>query len=175
MDDLAAVQALRAAVFLAEQDCPYAEEFDGNDLCSMHLLARVGVEPAGTMRLRFFAGFAKWERLCVLRRFRRAEVAEALVAEAYAITRRKGYRMVYGHAQERLLGMWRRFGFVPRNTPPFAFSDHRYIEIVAALEPAENAITLDSGPLAIIRPEGAWDSPGVLDASSGRAPTNPGG
>jgi len=31
-NDLMLVTAIRAAVYLAEQDCPIDEEFDGNDL-----------------------------------------------------------------------------------------------------------------------------------------------
>ena len=36
-NDLMLVTAIRAAVYLAEQDCPIEEEFDGNDLRSRAL------------------------------------------------------------------------------------------------------------------------------------------
>ena len=45
--------------------------------------------------------------------------------------------------------------------------------MVLDLEPDPNAITLDSDPYVMIRPEGDWDRPGVLDKSSGRAVTSP--
>ena len=35
------------------------------------------------------------------------------------------------------------------------------------------AITLDSDPYVIIRPEGDWDRPGVLDMSAGRPVSSP--
>ena len=46
-NDLMLVAAIRAAVFLAEQDCPMEEEFDGNDLVAAHFMGFVGNEPAG--------------------------------------------------------------------------------------------------------------------------------
>ena len=51
------------------------------------------------------------------------------------------------------------------------FSDFSYTEMVLDLEPSPDAITLDSDPYVIIRPEGDWDRPGVLDMSSGREVT----
>jgi len=55
-DELLMVYSIRAAVYMAEQDCPFAEEFDGNDLCATQFIALFGDEPAGCLRARFFAG-----------------------------------------------------------------------------------------------------------------------
>src|SRR5580692_3110087 len=63
IEDFMRVVAVRSATFVAEQDCPYEEEFDGNDFSASHLLAYVGKEPVGCLRIRYFAGFAKLERL----------------------------------------------------------------------------------------------------------------
>jgi hypothetical protein len=68
LDDMMRVAAVRSAVYIGEQSCPYDEEFDGNDLAATHLLALVDNEPAGCMRLRFFGDFAKLERLAVRKR-----------------------------------------------------------------------------------------------------------
>src|ERR1700755_3692813 len=62
-NDLMLVTAIRSAVYLAEQDCPIEEEFDGNDLCAAHFLGYIGNEPAGCLRARFFGQLAKIERL----------------------------------------------------------------------------------------------------------------
>ena len=62
-NDLMLVTAIRAAVYMAEQDCPIEEEFDGNDLVAAHFIGFVGTEPAGCLRVRFFGDFAKVERL----------------------------------------------------------------------------------------------------------------
>ncbi len=54
---------------------PYEEEFDGNDFSSTHLLGYVGDEPAGCLRIRYFASFAKIERLAVRHEFRHTRLA----------------------------------------------------------------------------------------------------
>ncbi len=69
-DMIAKVFALRAAVFMSEQDCPYDEEFDGNDYCATHILGLVDGVPAAALRLRYFAEFAKMERLAVMPKYR---------------------------------------------------------------------------------------------------------
>ena len=52
LNDFMKVVAIRASVFLAEQDCPYDEEFDNNDLSSCHLIAYLRNEPVATLRIR---------------------------------------------------------------------------------------------------------------------------
>ena len=61
---LAAI-AIRGAIYMAEQRCPFEEEFDGNDFSATHLICHKNGEPVGCMRIRYFAGFAKLERLAV--------------------------------------------------------------------------------------------------------------
>jgi len=167
------VMAIRAAVFMIEQNCPYDEEFDGNDFCSAHILGTVNGEPAAVLRMRYFAEFAKIERLAVLPRFRRSTIAKEVVEHGIEICRRKGYTKLYGHAQLRLAPFWAKFGFRPMGKPKFSFSDHEYVEMDGEFPPHANRITLQSDPLVIVRPEGRWDEPGVLDHSASRPATNP--
>src|SRR5215472_18943741 len=87
---------IRGATFGAEQACPYHEEFDGNDFCAMHLIGFVDGEPAATLRVRFFATFAKLERLAVLERFRRTPIKNLIMETSIAICGRKGYTRIYG-------------------------------------------------------------------------------
>ncbi|MGB3626241.1 MAG: GNAT family N-acetyltransferase, partial [Henriciella sp.] len=86
--------AIRAAIFMAEQDCPYHEEFDGNDFAGLHLLAFIGREPVGTLRVRWFAGFCKLERVGVLPKHRGQQIERVLLAHAYELAARKGYRLM---------------------------------------------------------------------------------
>ena len=50
MDEMARVIALRSAVYIGEQGCPFEEEFDGNDFSATHLICHKGNEPVGCMR-----------------------------------------------------------------------------------------------------------------------------
>ena len=45
-NDLMLVMAIRSATYLAEQDCPIEEEFDGNDLVAAHFIGFIGNEIA---------------------------------------------------------------------------------------------------------------------------------
>ena len=108
-DDLLRVVSIRSAVYIGEQECPFDEEFDGNDLAGTHLLGYVGNEPAGCIRVRYFADFAKIERLAVRREFRNTRLSFQLVRAAIELCQMKGYRRLYGHAQKRLVNFWSRF------------------------------------------------------------------
>jgi len=111
MEDMMRVVSVRSAVYICEQECPYLEEFDGNDFCATHLLGYVGNEPAGCIRIRYFADFAKIERLAVRKEFRTTRLSFQLVRAAIDLCRVKGYRTLYGHAQKRLVKFWSMFGF----------------------------------------------------------------
>jgi predicted GNAT family N-acyltransferase len=173
-EDLNRVVAVRAAVYIGEQECPYDEEFDGNDLAATHLLAYIGDEPAGCLRVRFFADFAKLERLVIRKEFRRSRAAFQLVNAGLKLCQRKGYRRAYGHSQTRLVNFWGRFGFHTfEGGQSFVFSDFDYVELVAEIEPDPEAVKIGVNPYVIIRPEGRWHVPGILEQSAARAATSP--
>ncbi|MCB9960820.1 MAG: N-acetyltransferase [Hyphomonas sp.] len=172
LEDFLMMASVRAAVFMAEQACPYEEEFDGNDLCATHFLLFDRGRPVGTLRIRWFAGFAKLERIAVLPGERGRLGLRVLLAEAFELVARKGYRRMIGQIQARLWPVWSRT-FKCRLLPgraPFWFSDYEYREIEIFVPEHPDALTFEADPYQIIRPEGVWDTPGVLDASAERAP-----
>lgn len=174
VEDMMRVAAIRGAVYIGEQECPYEEEFDGNDFSATHLIAYVGDEPIGCARIRCFADFVKFERVAVRKEYRHSRAAIILTTAGLDFARAKGYRHAYGHSQARLVNFWRRWGFAPvAGKPTFVFSDFEYIEISAELEPDPQAITMGSDPYHIIRPEGRWHKPGILETSTSRPATSP--
>jgi predicted GNAT family N-acyltransferase len=173
-DDLMRVVSVRTAVYISEQECPYEEEFDGNDLSGTHLLGYVGGEPAGCVRIRFFAGFAKIERVAVKKEFRHTRLAVQMIRAGIELCRMKGYQRLYGHAQKRLVSFWSHFGFQPiKSRDQFVFSDHEYVEMVANLENHPDALGIDADPYVLNRPEGRWHMPGILERSAQRAVSRP--
>jgi predicted GNAT family N-acyltransferase len=174
LEDLARVMAIRSAVYIGEQECPYEEEFDGNDLAATHLIAFVGNEPVGCLRVRYFADFAKIERLAVREEFRKTRAAFQLVRAGFRLCQKKGYTRVYGHSQKRLVDFWARFGFrIMEGGKSFVFSDFDYVEIIADIARDPDCITVGTDPYVIIRPEGRWHRPGVLEYSAARPVTSP--
>lgn len=169
MDEMARVIAIRGAVYMGEQHCPFEEEFDGNDFSATHLICHKGQEPIGCMRIRYFAEFAKLERLAVRNESRNAGVASQIVTAAIELCRKKGYCVLYAHSQKRFLEFWERHGFARmRGARDFAFSDFDYTEVKLEIEKHPQSISLAADPYVIIRPEGLWDTPGVLETSASR-------
>ncbi|MHA6287938.1 GNAT family N-acetyltransferase [Maricaulis sp. CAU 1757] len=170
LDQVVMAMTLRGVIYLGEQETPYAEEYDGNDFAAAsHLIAWKGAEPVGVLRVRFFAGFAKVERAAVLERYRCDGVMRVLMQEALRYSARRGYRKVIGHAQVERVEYWRSHGFrVRKGRETFGFSDYEYVEIERDIIPPANAITIDTDPMVVIRPDGEWDRPGPVDHSQER-------
>jgi predicted GNAT family N-acyltransferase len=174
MEDVMRVMTIRSAIYLGEQECPYEEEFDGNDFAATHLIGYVGNEPAACLRVRFFADFAKIERLAVRKEYRNTRLAFQLVRAGIELCRMKGYRRLYGHAQKRLVNFWGRFGFRTfEGGRELVFSDFDYVEMVLDTTPHPKAITIGVDPYMIIRPEGRWHVPGILERSAIRPVSRP--
>jgi predicted GNAT family N-acyltransferase len=172
-DELLQCYALRAAVFMGEQQCPYWEEFDGNDYTASHLILYVDGEPAASMRVRWFAEFAKLERAIILKRYRSMGLFMPFVDWAKEFCRKKGYRKAYLHGQRRLWEIFERDGFRKVNDQPFHFSDHEYGAFACDLEVGENRPTVFSNPMVLNRPEDKLDAPGILEQSMERGASNP--
>ncbi|MBA4013488.1 MAG: GNAT family N-acetyltransferase [Phenylobacterium sp.] len=167
--------AVRTLVYIGEQACPYDEEYDGNDFAgTTHLILRRNGEPVGTLRVRWFADFAKVERVAVRREHRGGRATLMLILAAKRLAEKKNYRQILGYGQVRLIPFWEQY-FNARVRPGregFAFSDHDYVEMVVEGAPPPDALTLESDPMVLLRPEGAWDEAGVLDRSAARPATN---
>jgi predicted GNAT family N-acyltransferase len=172
LEEMTRVIAIRGAVYMGEQQCPFEEEFDGNDFSATHLICHKGQEPVGCLRIRYFADFAKLERLAVRNENRNAGVAGQIVAAAIELCRKKGYRVLYAHSQKRYLEFWEKHGFARRSDArDFTFSDFDYTEVKLETERHPQSIDLAADPYVIIRPEGLWETPGILEMSASRGPS----
>ena len=166
LDDVLKCIAIRGAAYVEDRSIPYQEDVDGNDFTATHLLGYFGDEPAGCIRLRYWADFIKIERLAVLPRCR-GGLALDLVRAAIAFGQDKGYRRFYGQAAQPLLKLWKHFGFVQRPGPGLSYlTDEVYYEMDLETEPKSAPMTHLSGAAVLIRPEGQWDRPGPLEEHS---------
>jgi len=174
LDDFMRAVAIRGAVYIGEQQCPYEEEFDGNDFSATHLIGYVANEPAGCMRIRYFADFAKVERLVVRKEFRSSGLARQIVRAGVELCEMKGYEQVYVYAQKRLVNFWAKSGFrLPANARELVFSDFDYVEMICDAQRSPQAISAETDPYVIIRPEGSWQAPGILERSIERGLSRP--
>jgi predicted GNAT family N-acyltransferase len=160
--DLIKAFLVRAIVYMHEQNCPYDEEFDLNDFTATQILGVVDGEPALTARIRYFAGFAKLERLAIREAYRGRGYGHALLQFMLRLCEEKGYREFYLHAQKRLEPFYAQYGFRCVGED-FQFSEHDYVEMYARIPVSPAGLTVAHGPMVLNRPEGDWNRPGPLE------------
>lgn len=109
-EDFQMVVAIRAAVMMGEKEGNYCDHFDANDHCASLLIVLVDGEPAGTLRCRWYADFARIEKMIIRKRFRQLAVLNALVRTATRLCVKKGYTKMAGLALPEVVKFWRRKG-----------------------------------------------------------------
>ena len=121
------------------------------------------------MRIRYFADFAKLERLAVRHEGRGGGIAGKILDAAIELCRKKGYRVMYAHSQKRFLKFWES-ARLPRR---WASANSCFpISIMSRSSSKPKSIRrasrLNDDPYVLIRPEGSWDTPGILEKSASR-------
>ncbi|HEY1024472.1 MAG TPA: GNAT family N-acetyltransferase [Sphingobacteriaceae bacterium] len=108
-NDLDNVFRIRREVFVDEQKCPPALEWEFEDE-STHFLATCDDRPAGAARWRKTDKGYKLERFAVLSEYRGKRVGQRLVAAVLADLPADA-DFVYLHAQLSAVGLYAKFGF----------------------------------------------------------------
>ena len=141
MEDTLQAFAVRAACFIGEQDVPFSEEFDGHDHGATHLIAYLGDEPIGTVRLRWFKSFAMPDRLAVIQRFRSRGVGRLLLEQGRAIAEGRGSRLLYVRTTPLRAGYFERLGWRRLDRTPGA---NATAALVRPTDSAHVGIALDT-------------------------------
>ena len=157
------VDDVRRAVFVKEYGIPAQDDFDGNDDVATHILAYKEENnqkfPVGTMRIRFFGGFVKFERMAVLPEFRKTNLANRIMQYGFDYVSKKGYRQVYGLCKKELLPRWQKCGYQEvKNAKEIQQNGMTLIPIIRYLPENSNALSLESDPTLLISLEGSWDN-----------------
>jgi GNAT superfamily N-acetyltransferase len=101
MEDSLQAFAVRAACFIGELEVPFSEEFDGHDYGATHIIAYVGAEPVGTMRVRWYQAFGMPERLAVIQRFRGHNIGRLLLERCCNLAESRGCNVLYSRVLPR--------------------------------------------------------------------------
>jgi predicted GNAT family N-acyltransferase len=108
--DRVAVETVRGAVFVREQNVPRHLEFDGLDSSALHWLALTPEEePVGTLRL---LPSGQIGRLAVLRAYRGQGIGSRLLHHAVATAEELGWDKVWLNAQYSRRGFYAPHGFI---------------------------------------------------------------
>ncbi len=160
MEELSRVFSVRSAVYMAEQRCPYGEEFTVTIFRRRICWVVKSLPPASHPLLR---QLRQLERLAVRREFRGHKLAQQMIRAGIEMCRMKGYTRIYGQSEESLAGWYGQFGFrVPNEARELSFSEFGFVEIVLDVPAHPDAVSIESDPYVIIRPEGRWHTPGIL-------------
>lgn len=100
---------IRRQVFVVEQRVDEREEYEHEEI-SVHFIAMVDDEYAGTARWRITENGVKLERFAVLNKFRSAGVGSALL-KAVITDIPTEHKYLYLHAQLTAMGLYAKFGF----------------------------------------------------------------
>jgi hypothetical protein len=162
--------AIRSICFMEEHGVKAQQTFDGNDYQATHLIIYAGDEPIGTLRIRWFKDFAKFERTAFRKPYRNTHTLKAFAYFAFEHVARKGYDKVITHAQPKYARLWKIIlGFKEAaGKKPVYFDGHEepYIELVKELTPPPNAISESTDAAVLFRIEGFWDAPSKFEAAT---------
>lgn len=111
MDELIKVYAVRAVVFIGEQNCSYDEEIDEHEHSCIHILGELNGEPVAAARIRFPGPYAKLERIAVRKEWRGHGFGHQLVNYMLDQCRSRGYSCMHMHAQVQLEDYYAEHGF----------------------------------------------------------------
>jgi GNAT superfamily N-acetyltransferase len=154
--------AVRAACFIGEQDLPFSEEFDGHDYGATHVIAYAGEEPVGTVRVRWFASFAKTERLAVMQRFRGHGIGALLLERCRQLALSRGCNVLYAQVLPSDTGYWEKQGWRRLVPPEQSRADARAIvSMVKAADSASPLPEVEAPEASVLRREPHLDTTGV--------------
>jgi GNAT superfamily N-acetyltransferase len=170
-EDMAKIIAIRASACFSDPEHLYAKHFDGNDFSATHFIGHIGGEPVAAIRIRYFADFARIERLTVRPTHRKSRIAFRMVQAAFAFCREKGYRRLSGVAREEMVPFWSLFGgAVTRSKQPIFIYGLPHFEMHIDFPEQPGAITAEEDPMVLLRPEGRWREAGFHENNNATAP-----
>jgi predicted GNAT family N-acyltransferase len=106
--DRRAIESIRRGVFVEEQEIPEKDEFDADDACSVHVLARLNRDPVGTGRLN---PAGKIGRIAVVAGRRGQGIGSQILRDLLDAARQAGIREPFLHAQLQAVPFYEKFGF----------------------------------------------------------------
>jgi len=166
MEDSLHAFAVRAACFIGELDMPYSEEFDGHDFGATHVIAYVGEEPAGTVRVRWFQSFAMPERLAVIQRYRGHNIGQMLLERCRKLAEGRGCNMLYVQALPGDVKYWEKQGWRRLVSEEASSGAKRIVAMIKAVDPSKPLPDVEAPESIVLRPEPQLDSTGLPRGSA---------
>ncbi|MDO6848980.1 GNAT family N-acetyltransferase [Priestia megaterium] len=110
-EQLEKVFHIRTTVFVEEQGVALEDEFDEHEETAKHILLYYNNEPAASGRFRIVDGFAKIERICVLKEFRKYGLGKEIVTSLEQAAKKEGLTQAKLHGQVQAESFYRKLGY----------------------------------------------------------------
>ena len=110
--DLKKGYELRQTIFVIEQNCPPEEEFDHLENICDHFILKIEGTPVGAARFRDYNGVAKFERICVLKEYRKTGAGRVIMTGLENHAKEKGYTSSFLNAQVQAIPFYEKLGYV---------------------------------------------------------------
>lgn len=148
---------IRRQEFVNKQHIPETTEFDGNDFTATHILAKVNGKPAGTLRIRYFKDFVRFERMCVATEFRKSNLVGEILNFAGEVMSEKGFEQAHCLCKEELVDYWleNNHKIIP-GAKSMNVKGMNLIPISLNFDKKTNHIKITDNPEVLIAPEGRW-------------------
>jgi GNAT superfamily N-acetyltransferase len=161
MEDSLQAFAVRAACFIGELEVPFSEEFDGHDYGATHILAYVGEEPAGAVRVRWFKSFAMPERLAVIQRFRGHNIGQLLLERCRTLAESRGCNMLYAQTLPQDVKYWEKQGWRRLVAEEAGTPGKHIVAMVRAVDPSKPLPEVEAPEAIVLRLEPQLDASGL--------------
>lgn len=157
IEDLQKAFELRRAEFVQKQNVPENAEFDGNDFTATHVLAKQGNEAIGTLRIRYFHDFVRFERMCVKEEWRGQDVVEQILNFASDFLKKKGFDKAHCFCKPELVPYWEsRHHHRIKDAPIVHTGGMELIPMCFVFPSTETPIQMNGNPKQLVAPEGKW-------------------
>ncbi len=169
--DLDQAFALRRSEFIEKQHVPEEKEFDGNDFSATHIIAKDGNKVIGTMRVRYFHDFVRFERMCVSPDYRKQDIPNQILAFTTRFLQKKGFDKALAFCKKELLGHWLANGHLKADKiKPVKVGNLEMIGVFYPIPASGRCIRLEGNTENFFVPEGTWkdDPVAVNPHSNGR-------
>ncbi len=161
MEDSLQAFAVRAACFIGELEVPFSEEFDGHDYGATHVIAYVGEEPAGAVRVRWFKSFAMPERLAVIQRFRGHNIGQLLLERCRTLAESRGCNMLYAQPLPQDVAYWEKQGWRRLVAEEASSGPKRIVAVVRPVDPNKPLPAFEAPEAVVLCAEPQLDASGL--------------
>lgn len=131
--ELKDVFEIRKKVFQKEQGISKEQDFDGLDEEADQIIAFFKGKPVGCCRIRFIDNKAKWERLAVIKKYRRRGIGKEITKYVIQYCKNRDVKELCFHAQHYLEDFYKKMNFKTRGEP-FQEVGIKHIEMYKTLK-----------------------------------------